>query len=162
MTGRERWAAASGAILLGALLCAAPLHAGLAQQPAAPPAVATTTAADSVLEARVRDVAAQLRCPVCQGLSLQDSPSELSQEMRSLVREQLRAGKSPEEVKAYFVARYGEWILLAPPAHGFNLVVYGLPLVLLLGGGVVVAIAIRRWTRRAEASAPVESSPTLE
>src|SRR3954465_7509304 len=88
----------------------------------------TVTIGDSALEARVKEVASQLRCPVCQGLSLQDSPSELSQEMKNLVREQLRAGKSPEEVRAYFVNRYGEWILLEPRALGFNWVVYALPM----------------------------------
>jgi cytochrome c-type biogenesis protein CcmH len=116
---------------------------------------AATTAADSLLEARTREVASQLRCPVCQGLSLQDSPSELSQEMKDLVREQLRAGKSPAQVKQYFIARYGEWILLEPQAHGFNWLVYVLPLALLLAGGGVVTVAVRRWTSRT----PVGESP---
>ena len=76
---------------------------------------------DSALEARTSDVARQLRCPVCQGLSIQDSPSELSQSMRAVVREQLAAGRTPDEVKRYFVSKYGEWILLAPATHGLNL-----------------------------------------
>ena len=101
---------------------------------------------DSALEARVKDVASQLRCPVCQGLSLQDSPSELSQEMKNLVREQLRAGKTPDEVRRYFVNRYGEWILLEPQAHGFNWVVYAMPVLLLVFGGAGLTIAARRWT----------------
>lgn len=116
---------------------------------------ATPAIADSLLEARTREVASQLRCPVCQGLSLQDSPSELSQEMKDLVREQLRAGKTPEQVKQYFIARYGEWILLEPQAHGFNWLVYVLPLALLLAGGGVVTVAVRRWTSRT----PVGESP---
>ncbi|MEX0907653.1 MAG: cytochrome c-type biogenesis protein CcmH, partial [Gemmatimonadota bacterium] len=55
------------------------------------------------LDRQTRDVAAQLRCVVCQGLSIQDSPSSLAQEMRAVVREQLAAGKSPDEVKQFFV-----------------------------------------------------------
>ena len=101
---------------------------------------------DSVLEARTSAVAAQLRCPVCQGLSLQDSPSELAQSMRAVVRDQLAQGKSPDEVKAYFVSKYGEWILLAPEPRGFNLVAYAVPFFVVLAGGALIVIAVRRWT----------------
>lgn len=83
---------------------------------------------DSALEARTAQVASQLRCPVCQGLSIQDSPSELSQQMRAVVKDQLRAGKTPDEVKAYFISKYGEWILLEPKARGFNVLVYAMPI----------------------------------
>jgi len=103
-------------------------------------------AQDSSLEARTSDVARQLRCPVCQGLSIQDSPSELSQSMRAVVRDQLASGKTPDEVKAYFVSKYGEWILLAPAAHGFNLLAYLLPVVVVLGGCLVIVLAVKRWT----------------
>jgi cytochrome c-type biogenesis protein CcmH len=104
------------------------------------------TTGDSALEARTSAVAAQLRCPVCQGLSIQDSPSELAQSMRSLVRDQLAQGKTPDQVKAYFVSKYGEWILLSPPAHGFNLFAYAIPVLIVLGGGAFIALAVRRWT----------------
>ena len=107
-------------------------------------------AQDSVLEARVREVASELRCPVCQGESIQDSPAALAQEMRAIVREQLGAGRSPAEVKAYFVDKYGEWILLRPKAQGWNMLVYVLPLVVLLLGAAVIARAMRRWTARGE------------
>ena len=103
------------------------------------------------LEAATRSVAAQLRCPVCQGESIQDSPADLAREMRAVVRDQLAAGRTPDEVKAYFVERYGEWILLAPPAKGFNLLLYILPLSGLLAGGAVLAIVARRWQRRTPA-----------
>ncbi len=103
-------------------------------------------ASDSVLEARVRQVASELRCPVCQGESIQDSPAALAQEMKAIVREQLAAGRTPDEVKAYFVEKYGEWILLRPKARGWNVLVYLLPLLALLGGAVVIARATRRWS----------------
>ena len=110
------------------------------------------TTGDSALEARTSAVAAQLRCPVCQGLSIQDSPSELAQSMRSLVRDQLAEGKTPEQVKSYFVSKYGEWILLSPAPHGFNLLAYAVPLLIVIGGGAVIVLAVRRWTAGGEAS----------
>lgn len=127
---------------------------GAVQQPAPPPAQQpASTAADSVLEARTAEVASQLRCPVCQGLSIQDSPSELSQQMRSVVKDQLREGKTPEEVKAYFISKYGEWILLEPKPKGFNVLVYALPILLVLGGLGVIALAVRKWTRAPDSPA---------
>ena len=102
--------------------------------------------ADSVLEARTAEVASQLRCPVCQGLSIQDSPSELSQQMRAVVKDQLRAGKTPDEVKAFFVSKYGEWILLEPKPKGFNILVYAMPVMLVLAGLGVIFVAVRKWT----------------
>jgi cytochrome c-type biogenesis protein CcmH len=89
-------------------------------------------------------LASELRCPVCQGNSIQDSPSELAQQMRDLIRDQLRAGKTPDEVRAYFVDKYGEWILLAPKAQGLNLIVYLVPFVAILVGGFVVWRTVRR------------------
>lgn len=112
-------------------------------RPQAPGAVIDSAA----LDARTREVAAELRCPVCQGESIQESPSELAQEMKSVVRDQLAAGKSPEEVKQYFVARYGEWILLRPTTTGFNAVLYVLPPILLIAGAVLVFLLARRWVR---------------
>jgi cytochrome c-type biogenesis protein CcmH len=102
--------------------------------------------ADTALEALTRRVAAQLRCPVCQGLSLADSPSELALEMKDVVRTQLAAGRTPEEVKGYFVAKYGEWILLEPPRRGVNLLAYALPAVAVGAGLGVIWLALRKWT----------------
>ena len=104
------------------------------------------TANDSALEASTTAVASELRCPVCQGLSLQASPSELAQQMRGLVKDQLASGKTPEQVKAYFVSKYGEWILLSPKPQGFNLLVYLLPALLVVGGGAFVWVMVRKWS----------------
>ncbi|MFN2564000.1 MAG: cytochrome c-type biogenesis protein CcmH [Gemmatimonadaceae bacterium] len=112
--------------------------------------------ADSTLELLTRQVAAQLRCPVCQGLSLADSPSELALEMKDVVREQLRAGRTPDEVKGYFVAKYGEWILLEPPRRGFNLLAYLLPAGAIVAGLGVVWLALHRWT---DGAPPAEEVP---
>ncbi len=103
------------------------------------------------LDDQVRAVAAELRCPVCQNLSVADSPSEMAREMRDLIREQLTAGKSPEEVKAYFVSKYGEWILLSPKATGLNLLVWTLPFVGAVSGAIAAWVVARRWVRRRQA-----------
>lgn len=103
--------------------------------------------ADSALDARVRGVAEKLRCPVCQGESIQDSPAELSTQMKDLVREQLANGRTEAQVIAYFVEKYGDWILLEPPASGINWIVYIAPVVFLVGGAAFVLGATRKWTK---------------
>ena len=115
---------------------------------ASAPTGATRDVAETQLDRDVRAVSAQLRCPVCQGLSLQDSPSELSQEMKDVVRQQLAEGRTPEEVKAYFVSKYGEWILMEPKPEGFNLAVYALPIIGLIAGAAFVFFTARRWVRQ--------------
>src|SRR5262249_51301950 len=81
--------------------------AALAQQPAT-----------HVAEQAVHDIAAQLRCVVCQNLSVADSPSEMASQMRAVIRERLATGERPDQVVQYFVDKYGEWILLAPRRQG--------------------------------------------
>jgi cytochrome c-type biogenesis protein CcmH len=108
--------------------------------------------ADSALEARTTAVASTLRCPVCQGESIQDSPSELAHQMRTLVRDKLRAGETPDQIKAYFVSKYGEWILLEPKVTGLNVALYALPVFLVVGGIVLIVHLVRRWTKPDEAS----------
>jgi len=115
-------------------------------------------ATDSALDARTAEISSHLRCPVCQGLSIQDSPSALAQQMRAIVRDQLRAGKTPQEIRTYFVSRYGEWILLEPRPAGFNLTVYVVPILAIVGGLVLIIVAVRRWTlpvHRGRARAPL-------
>lgn len=111
----------------------------------------------SSVEEDVRQISAELRCPVCQGLSVADSPSRMADQMRDLIRERLEAGESPEAVKSYFVERYGEWILLAPKREGFNLLVWVLPFLGLAGGAAGLYGVLRRWKKRSGAApAPVE------
>jgi cytochrome c-type biogenesis protein CcmH len=111
-------------------------------------------AAPSDMQARVRDVAAGLRCPVCQNLSVADSPSALAREMRSTIEQRLRAGETPNGIREDFVRAYGEWILLDPPRRGINLVAWLAPLALLIGGLALAAVAVVRWTRAAGSSEP--------
>jgi cytochrome c-type biogenesis protein CcmH/NrfF len=140
--------------LLLALFTVAP-----AQQPAYTPNQTAGDQTDVELEARTRAVASMLRCPVCQGESIQDSPSELAREMRAVVRDQLAEGKTEAEVKAFFVEGYGEWVLLAPPARGFNLLLYILPGVALVAGGTAVGFMARSWFRRGPGVMAEEEHP---
>ena len=108
-------------------------------------------------EAQVHAVAAQLRCVVCQNLSVADSPSEMAKQMREIIRERLAAGESPERVVAYFVDKYGEWVLLSPRRQGFNLLVWTVPFAGIAVGLLVVVILTVRWSRRARRAAMAES-----
>jgi len=102
---------------------------------------------DTALDARAKAIASRLRCPVCQGESIQDSPAELAAQMKTLVREQIANGRTDREVLDYFTAKYGQWILLEPKAQGLNLIVYWLPVVFLVAGAGVLWIIVKRWTR---------------
>jgi cytochrome c-type biogenesis protein CcmH len=118
-------------------------------------------AQDAELDRRTREVASALQCPICQNLSAADSPSELAQQMRQVVREKLAAGESREQILAYFVDRYGEEILIDPPKRGFNLLIWAVPPLLLLGGAAVLFATVRRWRRSRYAAGSPEDEPTL-
>lgn len=98
------------------------------------------------LDARAADIAAQLRCPVCSGQSVLESNSAIAQEMQEVIRERLERGDGEREVLAYFRGAYGDWIILRPRATGLNLLVYVLPAVALLGGGIWLVVVLRRWS----------------
>ena len=118
-------------------------------------------AATKVDEQIVQEVASQLRCVVCQSLSVADSPSETANQMRAIIRERLASGDNPEQVRAYFVEKYGDWILLSPPKSGFTLLVWVVPFVGLGIGLVLVAIVVRRWSRTPQTAAPSQIDPAV-
>jgi cytochrome c-type biogenesis protein CcmH len=105
----------------------------------------------SALDVRVEEVGGLLRCPVCQGLSVADSPATMATNMKAEVRSLLAAGYDEEQVLAYFERSYGEFVRLRPPLRGVNWLVWLGPLFGLLAGGAVVRAALRR-SRPAEAS----------
>ncbi len=113
------------------------------------------------LEDRTRAVATELRCVVCQNLSVADSPSEMAQQMRAIVREQLQAGKTPQEVKDFFVSKYGEWVLLNPTTRGFSLLVWVVPFVALVFGLGLGGFFIWRWVAKSRSAAPAQTDPKL-
>jgi cytochrome c-type biogenesis protein CcmH len=96
------------------------------------------------LDERVNEIASGLRCPVCQNLSVADSPSALAREMRAEIAARLSAGASAKEVREFFVERYGEWVLLAPPRRGLNLLPWLVPVLGIGVGGVVWLALVRR------------------
>jgi len=100
------------------------------------------------LDDRVRGIASGLRCPVCQNLSVADSPSRLAGEMRSEIAVQLEAGRTPDEVRAFFVKRYGEWVLLSPTREGLNLLPWLVPIAGMLLGVALWALLVRRRAPR--------------
>ncbi|MCI0410843.1 MAG: cytochrome c-type biogenesis protein CcmH [Acidobacteria bacterium] len=104
-------------------------------------------------------LASELRCPVCQNLSVGDSPSEMANQMRDLIREKLKNGETPDQIRAYFVSRYGEWILLAPKREGFNWIAWLLPFVAILGGVGVIGLVVRRSVSRSQPPGGDERSP---
>jgi cytochrome c-type biogenesis protein CcmH len=106
--------------------------------------------ADPALEARAREIGQALRCVVCQNQSIDDSSAEVARDMRRAVRERLTAGDSNEQVYAFMVARYGDYVLLKPPFKARTLVLWlGAPALL-----VLAAIALWLAARRRRAPLP--------
>jgi cytochrome c-type biogenesis protein CcmH len=121
------------------------------QQEAFPGASGKSIERDPEVEA----IGRELRCPVCQGMPIGESPSETAQAMMKRVRELHAEGKSHQEILDYFVARYGEWVLLRPEARGFRLVVWLMPpLGLLLGLAAIFAYVRRNKGKPAEPAVP--------
>jgi len=114
-----------------------------------------------VEEQTVYEIGAQLRCVVCQNLSVADSPSEMATQMRGVIKERLASGEAPEQVIRYFVDKYGVWILLAPPRRGFTLLVWIFPVVAVAAGLGIVALVLRRWTRRPRPSPEPPLDPAM-
>jgi cytochrome c-type biogenesis protein CcmH len=107
---------------------------------------------DPVLEARARTISKQLRCVVCQNQTIDDSNADLAHDLRVLVRERLKAGDTDQQVIDYITARYGDFVLLKPPFEPLTWVLWlGPPLVLVLGG-IGIAVFFRR--RRGIPKAP--------
>jgi len=102
---------------------------------------------DETLEARARGLSAQLRCMVCQNQSIDESDAELARDLRVLVRDRLKAGDSDAEVIDYIVSRYGEFVLLKPRFSIRNALLWGTPLILLIGGSVFAWISVRSRRR---------------
>ena len=95
---------------------------------------------DPLKETRARDIGRSLRCMVCQNQSIFDSNAPLAKDLRVLVRQRIDAGDSDREVINYVAARYGDYVLLKPPMAAHTYILWGAPIVLLLGGlGLMVA-----------------------
>lgn len=112
--------------------------------------------ADPALEARARGLSTELRCLVCQNQSIDDSNAPLARDLRMLVRERLTAGDSDKDVRAFVVARYGDFVLLKPPFNLNTLLLWLTPL-LVLGG--IAALIVPKMRRSSVRSSNQESQP---
>lgn len=109
------------------------------------------------LERATLDIAKDLRCAVCQNQPVSESNADLAKDMRGLIREQLKAGKSRDEIIAYFVARYGDYVLMKPPADREGLPLWVAPPLVL----VIVALFAWFFIRKRTHAPPSAPSPSL-
>tara|TARA_R110000868_G_scaffold80881_6_gene229339 strand:- start:13176 stop:13637 length:462 start_codon:yes stop_codon:yes gene_type:complete len=114
--------------------------------------------ADQAMEHRARGLYTRLRCVVCQSQSIDESNASLAQDMRIVVRDRLLAGDTDAEVLDYMQARYGDYVLMLPPLQSNTLVLWGLPFFILLAGGGLIFVYVRRQAR----GIAVELSPEEE
>ena len=113
---------------------------------------------DPRLETRARGLSAELRCLVCQNQSIDDSQAPLAKDLRLLVRERLTAGDSDAQVLDYLKARYGDFVLLKPPFRAGTLLLWGTPLLVLLGGLAGLLVVQRRRAFSPAAPAPLTTA----
>ena len=114
-----------------------------------------------VLEQRTQDVAALLRCPVCQGMSIADSPSTVALDMKHQVRDMLAKGYTQEQILAYFERSYGQFVLLKPKFQGVAALVWLLPMAALIFGAIVVVAKAKQLEKRPEKAAEAADDPYL-
>ena len=100
-----------------------------------------------------------LRCPVCQGMPISDSPADMAQSMMAKVRTMHSEGKSQDEILKYFTDRYGDWVLLKPKASGFNWIVWVLPPIVLLLG--IAGVLLRGKARESHGNTGLSQSENV-
>jgi cytochrome c-type biogenesis protein CcmH len=136
------------AALLALALAAAPLAWGQSAEVANP---------DPQVEARLKAIAHELRCLVCQNQTIADSDAPLAVDLRRQTRAMIAAGKSDEEIRGYMVDRYGDFVLYKPPFNAATAVLWVAPGLLVLGGLAGLVLMVRR--RKAEAAPPAAPDP---
>ena len=90
----------------------------------------------------------ELMCPVCDGQTIDQSHAQIAEDMKQIVREKIAEGESNQEIRDYFVARYGEVVLASPDASGFNLIVWVMPAVIAGGGALAVLWVLKNMRKR--------------
>jgi cytochrome c-type biogenesis protein CcmH len=116
---------------------------------------------DPALEARARSISAGLRCLVCQNQSIDDSDAPLARDLRLIVRQQLEKGATNDQAVDYIVARYGEFVLLKPRLGRNTILLWFAPL-LLLGGGLLLAVRVLRNQRERPKPEPLSKDEQEE
>ncbi|MGH8028586.1 MAG: cytochrome c-type biogenesis protein [Arenimonas sp.] len=143
------------AFLLATLLALAP---GVVAA-ATPAASAPMQFRDAAEETRFRNLAAELRCVMCQNQSLADSDAPIAHDLRRQVLELMRAGRTDAQVKQYLVERYSEFVLYEPPVRPLTWLLWFGPLLLLAGGGLLIATVVRRRARALPVAGSAPSNP---
>lgn len=105
---------------------------------------------------RVDRISSELRCVVCQGLSVKDSPAESARQMKDIVGQRVAEGRTDDEIRDEFRANYGDWVVLAPPLASWSGVLWLVPLIAVAVGGVVA------WTWMRSRPAPLPDAPSAE
>lgn len=113
-----------------------------------------STVDETALDIQTREVAKTLRCTVCQTENIWESGSPFARQLRDNVRERLEQGQSPDEIRAYFLSRYGDYILMQPPTRGVNWLVWLGPFALLLIGGALLYRTLRGWVMQTPLPVP--------
>jgi cytochrome c-type biogenesis protein CcmH len=109
---------------------------------------------DAALDARLKALENELRCLVCQNQTLAESNAPLAEDLRKEVRELAVAGKSDDDIRAYLVARYGDFVLYKPPVKPTTYLLWFGPFALLAGGALVWVVVLRRRARAGSSSSP--------
>jgi cytochrome c-type biogenesis protein CcmH len=112
-----------------------------------------------MLDQRTNEVAGLLRCPVCQGMSVADSPSTMARDMKQNVREMLARGYTQEQILSFFERSYGQFVLLKPKFQGVTLLVWLLPIAALIFGAVVVLSKAKQLEQEPPAAADATPEP---
>ncbi len=118
------------------------------------------------IDRRMRAITDRLNCPLCQNTTLTECPLQVCNEMRDLIRQKLVAGESEDQIRAYFVERYGDRVLNEPPKQGFALLGWVMPVVGILVGivllGLVLRAMLRREPKRAAPTTVAASTPSAD
>jgi cytochrome c-type biogenesis protein CcmH len=115
--------------------------------------------AGAQLAERTNEVSSLLRCPVCQGMSVADSPAEMAVNMKAQVHELLARGYTEQQILKYFELSYGQFVLLEPKFEGVTSMVWLLPVFALLIGGAILVVKLRRLEAAPPAPAAVNRPP---
>lgn len=102
---------------------------------------------DPKQEAQALELMDSIRCVVCQGQPISGSNAGLAGDMRRVIRERIAAGEQPEEVRAWLISRYGDWVSFKPQVSSATLPLWLVPLAALVGGLLLVSRRLRRWRR---------------
>jgi cytochrome c-type biogenesis protein CcmH len=107
----------------------------------------------------VNAIARQLYCPVCENVPLDVCPTKACSDWRDEIRQKLIAGWTEEQIKRYFVEQHGAQVLSTPPLEGFNWLVYVLPPLAFLGGGVILFRAVKGWRAASQGERDLPAAP---